>query len=585
MTSEPNRGEHPSEPVTLREPVGSIKDLLKQCKGAFWYVFLITVVTKVLALTPLLFMMNMYDRVLASRSGITLVSILVVVLGILMFWTILEWLQMEMMRRVALRMDWELAPDAFDASFRKYLGRKKVQVNEVLRDLSAIRDFLTSQSLIAILSAPFAVIFIVIGGLFHPYLAIFSLVATALMLATAIVNKQITTPILKLEQETRSEAEKSANQLLRHSEAVYALGMQRTVRKRWYGKHKQFLQYQVNGRDAAIFVENFAEFLARAIPIMQMALAAFLAIEGHITGGMMIAATLLIGMSMGPLQALISAWPRFVAANGAYGRLDELLQEEELYRSQMSLPAPEGRLDVREMFAVPPGSMQPVLSNINFALQPGQVMAIVGPSGAGKTSLVRLLIGVWAPARGHVRLDGVDVAQWNHDELGPFMGYVPQEVGFFEGTVAENIARLGDIDSEKVVEACKLVDVHDAILALPKGYDTEIGDTGHALSGGMKQRLAIARAFYRKPKFLVLDEPNANLDDPSEQSLMKAIRTLKSEGCTIVFVSHRPKLLSVADTMLVIREGRQIGYGDTREMLSGATQRVANNPNPALGAA
>lgn len=585
MTLESKSTESQTSPVTSTGPAGSIKDLIKRCRGAFWYVFGLTVVTKVLALTPILFMMNMYDRVLASRSGITLISILMIVLGVLLFWTLLEWLQMEMMRRVALRMDWELAPDVFDASFRKYLGRKKVQVSEVLRDLTAVREFLTSTSLIAVMSAPFAVLFIAIGGLFHPLLAVFSFTAVSLMLITAIINKQITTPILKLEQETRAEAEKSATQLLRHSEAVYALGMQRTVRKRWYNKHKQFLQYQVSGRDAAAFIENFAEFLARAIPVLKMALAAFLAIEGLITPGMMIAATMLIAMAMGPLQQLISAWPRFVAVNGAYERLEELLKEENLYRSQMSLPPPEGHLDVRELFALPPASLTPVLSNINFELQPGQVMAIVGPSGAGKTSLVRLLTGVWIPARGHVRLDGVDVYQWNHDELGPCMGYVPQEVGLFEGTVAENIARLGEVDSEKVVEACKLIEVHTAILALPNGYDTEIGDSGHALSGGMKQRLAIARAFYGKPKFLVLDEPNANLDDPSEQALMRAIRTLKSEGSTIIFVSHRPKLLSVADTMLVIRDGRQIGYGDTREMLSGATQRVTAAANPALGAA
>lgn len=584
MTLETSSTESATSPVTPIGAAGSIKDLIKRCRGAFWYVFGLTVVTKILALTPILFMMNMYDRVLASRSGITLVSILLIVLAVLVFWTMLEWLQMEMMRRVALRMDWELAPDAFDASFRKYLGRKKVHVTEVLRDLTSVREFLTSPSLIAVMSAPFAIIFIAIGALFHPYLAVFSVVATALMIITAVINKQISTPILKLEQETRAEAEKAATQLLKNSEAVYALGMQRTVRKRWYNKHKQFLQYQVSGRDAAAFVENFAEFLARAIPLLQMALAAFLAIQGLITPGMMVAATLLIGMAMTPLQQMISAWPRFVAVNGAYERLEELLNEENLYRSQMSLPAPEGHLDVRELFALPPGSVTPVLSNINFALQPGQVMAIVGPSGAGKTSLVRLLIGVWSPARGHVRLDGVDIYQWNHDELGPNIGYVPQEVGLFEGTVAENIARLGEVDSEKVVEACKLIDVHTTILALPKGYDTEIGDSGHALSGGMKQRLAIARAFYGKPKFIVLDEPNANLDDPSEQALMRAIQSMKADGCTIIFVSHRPKLLSVADTMLVIRDGRQIGYGDTREMLSGATQRVSAAANPALGA-
>lgn len=527
--------------------------------------------------------MSMYDRVISSRSGVTLVSLLLVILGIMVFWTLLEWLQVEMLRRVALRLDWELAPDAFDASFRRYLGRKKIMVTEVMKDLANIREFLTSRSLIALMSAPFAVVFIAIGGLFHPYLAIFSVASTALLLITAVINKQILNPILKEEQKARADADRSATQLLQHAEAVYALGMQRTIRKKWYEKHKAFLQFQVNGRDASAFIENFADFLARAIPMVQMALAAFLVIEGHITGGMMIAASLLIAQAVGPLQELISAWPKFVGVNGAYDRLEELLEEEQSYRSQMALPPPVGHLEVKEMFCVPRGSDAPVLSNIQFTVTPAQVVALVGPSGAGKTSLVRTLIGVWAPVRGHVRLDGVDVSQWNHDELGPQMGYVPQEIGFFEGTVAENIARLGEVDSELVVRATKLIEVHEAILALPKGYDTQIGDAGHTLSGGMKQKLAIARAFYGSPKFIVMDEPNANLDDPSEQALMRAIRRLKTEGSTIIFVSHRPKLLSVADTMLVIREGRQIGYGDTREMLSGAAQRVASINNPALG--
>jgi ABC-type protease/lipase transport system fused ATPase/permease subunit len=265
---------------------------------------------------------------------------------------------------------------------------------------------------------------------------------------------------------------------------------------------------------------------------------------------------------------LIANWKDLVAAKQSYERLNALLEEDTKREMQMQLPSVMGSLDVSKASAVPPGHNKPVLLDIDFKARPGQAIAIVGPSAAGKTCLARLLVGIWKPARGSVRLDAVELSDWNPDEFGPQIGYVPQEIEFFEGTVAENIARLGEINPEKVVQAAKLIGMHEIILSFPKGYDTELGETGFALSGGQRQRLAIARAFYGMPKYIVMDEPNANLDEVGESALVQAVSYLKSQGTTIVMTTHRPRLVSVVDKLLVLRNGQQVGFGPAEEMIN-----------------
>jgi ABC-type protease/lipase transport system fused ATPase/permease subunit len=299
---------------------------------------------------------------------------------------------------------------------------------------------------------------------------------------------------------------------------------------------------------------------------------------------MVMAASMLIARSVSPLQNLILNWPNIVRARQAYDRLNQLLQEDEQRGLQMALPTPQGRLVVEGLAATPPGANKPVLASVGFTLEPGQALAIVGPSASGKSSLARLLVGVWKPGAGSVRLDGVEISAWNHDELGPHMGYVPQEIEFYEGSVAENIARLGEVDADKVVAAARLVGLHETILSWPKGYDTMLGDAGFAISGGQRQRLAIARALYGDPAYVVFDEPNANLDEPGEQALIATLRHLRERGATVVLTTHRPRVIGIMDRMLVLKNGRQVGFGAPKDLFA-AVQRPLAVPtaSPAAG--
>ena len=548
-----------------RKPIESV---LYQCRRTFYFAFFITFVADLLSIAPLLYMMNVFDRVISSRSGITLVSLTLLILAIYVFWSAIEWIRSRLLVRLSLRIDWDLSADIFDASFRRYVGRKNINVHQLLGDLTTMRQFMTGQGVLTIMDAPFAIIFIIIGGLFHPYLAVFAIITSVLMVMVSYFTLKVTTPILKVANDANAEASRVASNSLRQAEATLALGMMGAIRQRWYNQHHKYLQNQVNASEASGLMGGMSGFLQKALPSLQMALGAYLAMAGLITGGMVMAATMLISKSVAPIQKLVANWKDLVAAKQSYERLNALLEEDTKREMQMQLPSVMGSLDVSKASAVPPGHNKPVLLDIDFKARPGQAIAIVGPSAAGKTCLARLLVGIWKPARGSVRLDAVELSDWNPDEFGPQIGYVPQEIEFFEGTVAENIARLGEINPEKVVQAAKLIGMHEIILSFPKGYDTELGETGFALSGGQRQRLAIARAFYGMPKYIVMDEPNANLDEVGESALVQAVSYLKSQGTTIVMTTHRPRLVSVVDSLLVLRNGQQVGFGPAEEMIN-----------------
>lgn len=548
-----------------RKPIEAV---LYECRRTFYFAFALTTLIDFLTIVPMLYMMNVMDRVIAPRSGVTLVSLTLLVVALYIFWSAVEWIRTRILVRLSLRLDWDLSADIFDASFRRYVGRKNVNVQQLLGDLTTLRQFLTGQGLLTLIDAPFGIVFIIIGAIFHPLLAVFALAASGIMLVTAYFSQKVSSPILKTANDANAEAARVANNSLRHAESTLALGMMGAIRQRWYTQHHKYLQHQVNATEASGLTGGVAGLLNKMLPSLQMALGAFLAMENLITGGMVMAASMLISKAVGPIQKLMTNWKELVTARQAYERLNALLMSDERRQSQMQLPTVTGHLVVSKVAAVPPGHNKAVLAEINFEVKPGQAVAVVGPSAAGKTCLARLLIGVWAPAKGSVRLDGVDISSWNHDEFGPQIGYVPQEIEFFEGTVAENIARLGEVDAEKVVQATKLIGMHETILAFPKGYDTELGETGFALSGGQRQRLAICRALYGTPKYIVMDEPNANLDEVGESALAQAITYLKSQGSAVIITTHRPRLVSVADNLLVLRNGSQVGFGPADEMIN-----------------
>jgi PrtD family type I secretion system ABC transporter len=382
------------------------------------------------------------------------------------------------------------------------------------------------------------------------------------------VSQKVSAPILKASNEENAEATKVAADSLRQAETALAMGMLPAIRDKWFGRHKAFLQLQVNATEASGVMKGVGSLLSNSLPSLQIAFGAWLALEGQITGGMVIAASMLISKAMNPMVSLILSWDSIISARQAYDKLNILLEEDESYASQMALPPPIGHLQVSDLVLVPPGSAKVVMNGANFSVVPGNILAVIGPSASGKSCLARALMGVWKPFKGSVRLDGVEISDWAREEVGPYLGYVPQELEFFAGTIAENIARFGEVDADEVVEAARIVGVHLMILQMPNGYDTQIGPGGFTLSGGQKQSLALARAFYKRPRFVVLDEPNSNLDDASEQSFRAALDAMRAANTAIIIMTHDSRLARVADYLLVLRDGRQIGFGTPQEMLA-----------------
>jgi ATP-binding cassette, subfamily C, bacterial exporter for protease/lipase len=565
-----------------------VSDLLRQCKRSFVFVALVTLLVEVLAITPIIFMWNVFDRVITSRSMVTLVSLLLVVMLVYGFWSALEWVRTRMMIRISLRIDWDISARIFDAAFRRHAERKEADVHQALNDIITLRAFLTGAPLLALMSAPYAIVFIVIGWAFHPYLAIFIAVATLVQLLAAYSTSRITSPSLREANTASSAAQRLAAASVRHSDTALALGMLPDIRSRWFRLHQRFLGLQVNASESAGLLGGITTFLAHAMPSLQIALSGYLVIMGELTGGMMIAAMFLLRQAVRPLAMVMGSWSSIQSARLSLERLNKLAAQDEAITERMPLPVPVGHLQVHDLLYHPPQARNPVLHGIHFEAAPGQVLAIVGPSGSGKTSLIRTLVGLVTPTEGSVRLDGADIRPWILDDLGQHIGYVPQEIDVFEGTVAENIARLGPVVSELVVDAAQAIGLHRAILALPNGYETRLGVTGHALTGGQKQRLAIARALYQNPVYLVMDEPNANLDDEGERTLCELIEDLKDNGTLVIFSSHRPRIVATADLALVLHDGGQMAFGKLKDVVAAgrkrmpatAPQRVANAPAP-----
>ena len=426
-----------------------VSDLLRQCKRSFVFVALLTMVIEVLSITPIIFMWNLFDRVLSSRSGVTLVSLGVLVLLAFGFWSALDWIRTRMMIRISLRIDWDIAARVFDTSFRRYVARKDVDVHQVLEDVVKLRQFLTGNVVLSLMSAPYALVFIMVAWAFHPYMAAFIFVAVALQLIAAYSTSRITSPVLREANTAASVAARLASQALSKSRTALALGMLSSIRQRWFAKHQYFLGLQVNASESAGLVGGFVSFLNHALPSMQMAFGVFLAMQGLITTGMVMAVSFLLVRSVAPIAAVMAGWPGIQAARQSLERLNLIVSEDDEQKERMRLPAPRGQLDVQNLVVQPAGG-KIILNQLNFSLMPGQVLGVIGATAAGKTSLMRALVGLWYPSGGHVRLDGADVAQWIRDDLGAYIGYAPLEIDLFEGTLAENIARLGPVDPEKV---------------------------------------------------------------------------------------------------------------------------------------
>lgn len=522
-----------------------------------------------LMLTAPLYMLQIYDRVLVSRHADTLLLLSFVALGALLVYGLLEAIRAQILVRVGGRFDHGLANTVFGTSMRSGSG------SQPFRDLDAIRTSLTGPSLLALFDAPWTPLYIALIYLLHPLLGHLALAGALTLFAIAVSNELITRGPLKESAQQTSQANHFAETGTRNRDAVQAMGMLPGLAGVWHQWHDASLALQAKASDRAGIITGSARFLRFSLQVGILGLGAYLAINEQISPGVMIAASIITGRALAPMEAAISGWRSLLHAREAKNRLHDHLTRHVVEVDPMPLPAPKGQVDFDNVYAVPPGGERPVLCAASFSLKPGTSLGLTGPSAAGKSTIARLMVGVWQPSSGEVRLDNAELSQWDSSLLGPHIGYLPQDVELFTGTVADNIARFSEVDPQAVVEAARLAGAHEVILSLPDGYDTHIGPSGENLSGGQRQRIGLARAFYHYPALVVLDEPTSNLDAQGEATIRTAVEQLKQHGSTVVVIAHRPALIAGVDYMMVVQKGSITHFGLTKDVMPQVTRRVA----------
>lgn len=553
--------------------MSEIELVLRRMKRTYLAVGIFSLTVTFLMLVPSIYMLQVYDRVLNSRNEMTLLMLTLVMLVLYLLLGVIDFIRQSILTRVGARFDVALSERVFNSvyehSLKNSLGGNPSQA---LHDLSSLRQFISGPAPVAFFDVLSMPVFILVSFMMDVTFGIFLIVGACLLLLLAYATERATKKPLAEANALAIKVANYTNNTLRNAEVIESMGLLKTMRGRWQQMQHNILRLQGEASDYANLIGAGSKVARMTLQSLALGLGALLAIKGDISPGMMIAATVLIGRALAPVEQVIGTWKQFVSTRGAYARLSELLSMYPKRAESMRLPAPQGRLAVEGVTAGAPGSKTMVLRNITFTLEPGSVLGVIGPSGSGKSSLARLLVGVWATQSGAVRLDGADVHQWDKDELGPYIGYLPQDIELFEGTIAENISRFGEANAEKVVEAAKLAGVHELILKFPQGYDSQVGAGGALLSGGQKQRIALARTLYGNPCLIVLDEPNSNLDEMGEEALARAIVQLKNTGKTVVVITHRGSLLNQTTQLLLLREGVQQLFGPREQVIATLNQ-------------
>lgn len=555
-------------------------------KRAFFNIGLFSAVINLLMLAPALYMLQVYDRVLASGNEMTLLMLTLMILGLFGLMGALEWVRSQVVIRLGTQMDMRLNQRVYDAAFEAQLSTGSPAAGQALNDLTSLRQFATGNALFAFFDAPWFPVYLWVIFMFSPWLGLLALGGAVLLMLLAWLNQRVSQGPLKAASELSVEATQQASAHLRNAEAIEAMGMLGTLRGHWLAQHTAFLAQQNLASEKTASVGAWSKGVRLALQSLVLGLGALLAVQGQITAGMMIAGSILMGRVLSPIDQLIGVWKQWTSARLAYQRLESLLQAHPARPPRMALPVPRGELAVEQLSASAPGTRRATLSNLSFTLPAGQVLGVIGPSGCGKSTLARLLIGVWQPLAGKVRLDGAQLSQWDKQQLGPHLGYLPQDIQLFAGTIAQNIARFAQVDADKVLAAAQMAGVHSLILQMPEGYDTRLGDGGAGLSGGQKQRIGLARALYGLPALIVLDEPNANLDEAGEQALLQAIAQLKQLKRTLILITHKPNVLTLTDQLLILREGQLQVFGPTAKVLAApkpAAAKPAMNVSYRLG--
>jgi ATP-binding cassette, subfamily C, bacterial len=567
--------------AALRAQRTVLEDAISKCRDVIGPVFVFSFFINLLLFTSPLYMLQVYDRVLGTQSVETLIFLTLLVAILMLTMSALEMFRSRLLVRTGIRLDLLANGGVFASIFRAAIRAPGMGGAQALRDLDQLREFLTGAGILILCDAPWTPIFVIVCFIMHPAIGVLTLFAAIIIFILAILNEIYTRKPLQEASRMSLKAAAFVGNSTRNAEALRAMGMMDGVRRIWKQQHNEVLRIQAIASDRSGAVMAWMKFVRLFLQSAILGLGAYLAIKQEITPGSMIAASIIMGRALQPIELAVGNWKNFLGARSAYGRVRGLLLAMPEPVDVMDLPAPEGRVTVQNVFATAPNGQNPILRGVSFDVVPGEMVGVIGPSAAGKSTLARVLLGIWPTVNGSVRLDGAEMSQWNPDKLGKYVGYLPQDIELFDGTIAENISRFADApDPELVVGAAKLAGVHEMITAFKDGYNTQIGVGGQALSGGQRQRIGLARALYGNPRFLVLDEPNSNLDIEGENALARSLLELKARGATIVAMTHRLQLLSTVDKVLVLNQGQVQAFGPRDQVLAQYTrpQVVAQTP-------
>ena len=516
---------------------------------------LFSMVANLLMLAPTLYMLQVYDRVLVSQNTGTLLVVSIITLFFLVVLSFSEWARSKLLVRSGIRMDQMISRKLFHASYEAHLNPAVTNPSRAFTDLTELRQFLTGNGIFAFFDAPWAPIYIAVLFLLHPWLGVMALGFAAVQSVLACWGSQATKPAQAQASKSQQEVSGYLQSKFRNAEVIESMGMVKHLYRRWAERNAKAMGANLNAQDVAGRVTAWSKFVRYTQQSLALGGGALLVIHGELSPGAMIAANVLMTRALAPIDLMVGTWSGFLNARDAFNRLSELLEAHPMRDIPAMGITPKGDVVLKDVVASAPGRDTPILQGVSAIMPPGTVTVVLGASGSGKSTLARVLLGIWPHSAGQVLLDGQAIGKWNRMELGPHVGYLPQDIELFDGTIAENIARAGNVESEKVIEAAEAAGLHAMILRFPKGYDTPMGEAGGLLSGGQRQRIGLARAMYGMPELVVLDEPNANLDDEGEAALVRAVQGLKAQGKTVVLISHRPGIVSVADRLLILQNG------------------------------
>jgi PrtD family type I secretion system ABC transporter len=540
---------------------------LKECRTALPIVGVVSLFINALLMVSPLYMMQMYDRVLGSGHVETLIFLTLIAGVAVLVMGLLFMVRAKILARVSRWVERKLSPELIKASMRSALYGLPTSAQS-LQDLNTLKTFLSGNGVNAIFDAPWVPIFLFVIWILNPILGMYALGAAIILFVIALLNEAVSRKQLKEASRLSIASMQKANSAIRNADVFHAMGMLPGFLTSWVARNDKGLDLYLKASDLNAAFLGISKFVRMFVQMLILGIGAYLVLQSELTSGGMIAGSILLGRALAPIDQAIGAWKGMVAARDAYDRLKHILERVPEVEEHMPLPAPKGHLSCEQIIFVPQGRLEPVLNGIHFTLEAGEALGIIGPSAAGKSTLCKILIGTWQPTRGRARLDGADIFAWHSDQVGPYIGYLPQDVELFGGSVKDNIARLSpEPDADAVVESAMTAGVHDMILRLPGGYETEIGEAGSHLSGGQRQRIGLARALYGKPKLIILDEPNASLDAEGEEALIGAMEAAKDWGATVIIVAHQPRILRPVDKLLVLRDGRMEMFGPRDEVI------------------